>query len=448
MRTKIITASLAGIAAIAAGYSVLPRSEERAVAMMRDGNLLGALALYEDVQKAQASDPRRAMQIIIVNEEAGRPKQALEGLKRYVARWPQDTDALIKLANVAKSTMNTKIHIQALERLVALGVAGNYHHELLGLYRTAGATEKEKRLLVSLGNSSDLLAEDLARLGTLLENEGEDQQALTAFRLADQRASSSMQDVRFKLLKLLLRTKAFSEATKRATAWSMQWNEPALISEIATHLAAGAPPEYTIAFARSISGGNGNLDLAIAAELGRQGYDTLAFEILMQAARNFKPGQTRRFKGLVSAAKLGENPRAPLALLASLLSTTGRETDAAILAEQTAEAFGIDILYPLSGTLRLDVLVKRPLFGIQIALSGHNQDLARRILLLGTSRGVSDQDLQEWAEVMFRVLGVEGALHRIAEINRHERISVQTLAALETESMKHGLPLKAFIGTE
>jgi len=228
----------------------------------------------------------------------------------------------------------------------------------------------------------------------------------------------------------------------------VKWNEPALISEIATHLAAGAPPEYTIAFARSISGGNGNLDLAIAAELGRQGYDTLAFEILMQAARNFKPGQTRRFKGLVSAAKLGESPRAPLALLASLLSTTGRETDAAILAEQTAEAFGIDILYPLSGTLRLDVLVKRPLFGIQIALSGHNQDLARRILLLGTSRGVSDHDLQEWAEVMFRVLGVEGALHRIAEINRHERISVQTLAALETESMKHGLPLKAFIGTE
>ncbi|MFV0368445.1 MAG: hypothetical protein ACK5KM_08300 [Hyphomicrobiaceae bacterium] len=446
MRNNLISASIAGLVAVVAGFAVLPRGEERAVAMLRDGNLPGALALFEDIREAKENNPQRVMQKAIAEDEAGHVETALETLKRYVEQWPKDEDGLIKLASVAKSTMNTAVQTDALERLVKMGAKGSFHRELLGIYRTTNNTEKEKQLLISLGNNPDVLAEDLERLGTLLEVEGNYERALSAFRLADQRAPADMQDARFKLLLLLLKEHAFNEAVTRATTWSKLWKEPALTAEIATHFAAGAPAEYTVAFARSVSGDERDLDLVAAAELGRQGYRDIAFEILMQAARKLTPGDMRLIKKFVETAMRGEDPRAPLTLLSSLLSAANREADAALLAEEIADNFGMEVLYPLNHSLGLEVLLKRPLFGVQMALAGQNADLARRILLLGTPQGVSNRDMHQWAELMFTMLGAETALHRIIEIEKSEKIPAQTLAALEAESMKYGIPLKSVVG--
>lgn len=446
MRTDLIMAGVAGAAAIMAGVAVLPRLEERAAILTNDGDPLGALAILEEADRSVGSDRQLAMQAIRVNEEAGRAAEALQGLSRYVARWPDDEAALVKLATVAKSTMQTKLRVQALEKLVALGADGTFGQELLSLYRDAGDVEAERQLLLSLGDDPQLIAEDFERLAGLLVATGDEEQALVAYRRADARAPLKEHECRFKLLVLLLQLGQFEEVAERATQWVSQWNEPYLAAEIAVQMARRAPANYVAAYAGSLTGSKRDLDLAIAEGLAKNGYRPLAYAVLNGSVDALGSGDKRRIRKIVEVAAEAQDPRVPLTLLSHLVSSPGREADAAFLAEHISESFGLDVLYPVYQWLGFNVLTARPLFGVDVALVGKNEDLARRILLSGTPHDLSVRDARRWAELMFTMLGAERALHRVAEIYQRGDLSAQMLLALEEESEHIGIPFKAVVG--
>lgn len=445
MRTNLTLPVCIGVVALAAGFAAVPRLEERADILLRDGDPLGALALFKEAERATRDEPQLAMQVIRLNEEAGRAAETLAGLEHYVARWPGDTAALVKLAEVAKATMNTKAEIRALERLVARKREPAYQRELLGLYRETGDVRSERLLLEAMKNSAELSAEDFGRLGAMLADTGEIESALAAYRRADDRAPAKEIETRFKLLHLLLGRGHFTEATVRATRWVLGWKNPQLAGEAALRIAQSAPAKEVVTLAHAVGGDTLNLDFSVAEILAERGYRALSFEILTDAANWTDPSSERRVKRLVSAAVAGNDARAPMAVLARLLAMNGQERSAAFLAERIAESFGYDILVPLHAALGVGVLAARPMFGIEVARFGRNENLARRILLEGQPEGVPAHEAPRWAEMMFTMLGADVAMYRIAELGKHGRLSQAMRLALEDEGHKLGIPLDAVI---
>lgn len=448
MQSNMALMLAASVAAIGAGITALPRLEESADILLRDGRPKAALDLFQHAEARARDDPYLAMQVIRINEQSGRATESLAGLERYVERWPSDTVALAKLASVAKSTMNTPAQIKALDKLVALGTAGPFSRELLGLYRDTGDLQAERRLLVSLQDTIKLSADDLKRLGSIQVSFGDVEDALTAYRHADDLASAKEQVGRFKLLDLLLKHGHFGEATERAVLWISKWRDSNLATEVTLRIAETAPAKYVVALVTAVADDALDLDLSITQALADRGYHNLASEILDASARRRRLLSNARVGKLVDVAAASQNPRALIELLNEVVDTTGREGEAARLAEEIAQTFGYDVLSAVPGLLTVKLLAARPLFGVELALLGGNEILARRVLLAGQPTGVPMHQAQRWAELMFTMLGAQVALRRIEELQRHGQLPAYIQTAVDEQSLRLGLPLRAAAGVQ
>ncbi len=403
MSGKSLLPIVAGALAVITGVAVIPRTEERTVMLMRDGDPRAGLALLSG-NSSHADDPKLAMQEIRLNEAAGRVDAALEGLSRYIEKWPQDESALLKMAGVAKSAMQPEQRIVALRRLVVMKPRSLYVGELLGLYRQRGDAAGERALIAGDLDNPAWTSEDLQRVGSMFVAQGDEESAATAYRYADQRADAKEHEGRFKLLRLLVAKKKWPEASQRAARWISRWDSTYLAVEAALAVAAAGGDVLPIVKALP-AGDTRDLDLVIAAGLAGKGYRRMAISILDEVPARTPAGHVRRIGKFVEAARAAQDPRPPLTYLASLLETPGRGKDAAWLANAIADEFGIETLLPLIGDLRAEVLAERPLFGVELALAGQNQMLARQILLKTRGASVAPNQSYEFAEMMFAILG-------------------------------------------
>lgn len=387
------------VLALAAGIQFMPRGNERATMLMRDGR-------YEEaIRELVALHGERTPQILIdlynANEKAGRTEDAIGYLKSYIRLRGGDVEALKLLESYYESGRQAGPRIEALAAVVAAAPSAENVRELLGQYRLYSRFAEEEKLLASLVESDFLAPEDMERIVDLRAVRGDFGGAADIAATAEIRGLASG-NIRFKHVAFLIEAGRFQEAVARYFEWRRPGSR-SFDSRLMKMLARSGPAPVLVDFARRVRGRTPAGDLRAAAALIDHGRSDAARVLLDRWALclgHASPRLVRKYAAL--AAEIGDRAT-PMKHLLRLARASAEPSAVAELAQGIAANFGYAMLAPVRRQLTRGMLAERPVFAAELLLLEGNAEAARRFLLAADPSKMTAQEADQWAALLANV---------------------------------------------
>jgi tetratricopeptide (TPR) repeat protein len=399
-------AALLCAAGLAAGWLSVPGEPERLAMLVRDGRYQEALARLEALDADVAEEPALLYEAFALNDRFGHPQRAEAALLSYLERRPDDVDTHRRAVAFLHARNRHEAMIAVLERLAALAPDLATLDRLTRLYRLDGRIADELRLLRARaripGRARGGLAwDDEMRLGQLLAERGEGDEAIAAFVRA-QSAAPGAAEPRRALFIALVAASRFGEAAEKAKEWlaqpgSARW-ELGYYATALIRAGAAAPQVLGLAPVGGPDGDRVLADLVFAfTSEGRSDLVRAAIRSWLEAADGLGPAEMDRHLRAVVELAVGRGlARDVYVHLAAAVHDEGGPAELASLAAAVHEHFGYAGIAPVRHLLGYDALSARPLLGAALSAEEGNLIATRHFLLAVDTATLSRREALAW----------------------------------------------------
>jgi len=377
MLRQISLIAAIGIAALVTGYLVVPKGEERATMLARDGLYDAASRELSALPSSGDRAPHILMQYHLLHERQGDRGRALEALEAYISVRPHDIAAREKRAEYLLHAGQLDRYLDALAGLAAEHPKSDRIAQLLGLYRLHGRFDDELSLLRARAGSGYLEYGSLERLGALLAERGDWAAAERWLRVAVQNAPSQESSSRLRLFDVLIEQGRTAEAIRQARIWITEWRSPYLSGKLLLKMAQAGLSNKAAVLARLCVDVMPNAAFEIAAVLTAKGHMSISQQMLAQWSDRDETPTGDQLRHYVYASVQAGDVQGPFRKLVRLAGRGAEPATQARLAEELAYAYGYAALAPLRTLLSTRVLLARPLFAAELAIFDGNPHLAR-----------------------------------------------------------------------
>lgn len=407
MRSHHAVVLLMAAAGVVGAYLLLPRHEERATMLRRDGHLERALLELEGLRARGDERPHIIQQLAELNADAGFVERAIELFEGYLSQRPDDVETRDKLALLYRDNQRRDLQLAALESNFRLQPSAPRLSGLLAAYRLDGRYGDEERLLTGNLQSGFLGVSDLERAGALLAAKRDYPHALSALVAAETLSPPDAEPGRLLLAGTLLQSGRFGEAKSLAKRWIASWSTLAPSLTLCGLFADAGQSETVIEIVTDLRTKRSKepVEQHAASRLARDGHRGLARRVLelwverLDGVAVVADAELRRF---VEVAVASDAMDIGLLWLERLIGRR-EEARAAALAEQIGTSFGMVSLSGIASLHSSHVLEVNPIFGAELSLFNGNPELARRILSNVDLSRLSRDHKMLWLSAMKRV---------------------------------------------
>ena len=456
MRPHHTLIGIVGLAVLLAGYVLLPRLEERATMLARDGLYEAALRDVMALPEQHARRPQILMQLHTLHELQGNHAGALEMLEAYLAARPDDLAAREKHAELLARSDRLDAYLVALAGLVTARPRASRISQLLGLYRLHGRHQDELALLQTFAGSRHLDHMEHERLGALLAERGDWLAAEHWLALADQHAPPQAFTGRLLLVDVLVQSGKADEAYRRSLVWMNNWRNPYLTGKLLLVLgqsggtgtggaATGGtgepgPGGAAIELARKGVDLMPDATFDIAGVLTRKGHLVTAQHMLAHwAARKAEP-TGKQLRDFVYASLQAGDEQGPILMMRRLVQNGAAAVAQARMAEEMANGYGKAMLAPLRSLLSTPVLRTRPVFAAELAMFEGNVPLARWFLAEADPAALDPEQRHGWLMLLRRVETPSAVFRRLVQLWNERRLPPELLREFADEARLQGQP--------
>jgi tetratricopeptide (TPR) repeat protein len=391
------------VLALFGAYLFLPRDEERAAMLARDGFYESALREVATLPHAGSRRAEVLLQLHALQRKEGSYLEAIDSIQKYLLLRPHDFVARENLAELLLQTGQIEPYLVVSRRLVSMRPDAERVARLAGLYRLHGFFEKEFELLEDLSKTEHLGHQELQRLGAMLAERGKWSAAVRSLTLADRKAPANLNHGRLLLLDVLLQIGDKAEALQKSKSWMSTWRDPYLAAKlILVHSAAG-DTESAITLAELSADLMPNAAFDIVGVLTRGSAPELGRHLLVYWSDRVRdPGRDQWRDYVYAVLQIGD-VAAPFRMLSALTQSSAKPASRAVLAEEIANAMGLSAFGSFRELLTTDVLQTRPLFGAHLALHEGNSQLSQRYLDTVNLEDLSGEHKQLWLQLLGKV---------------------------------------------
>ncbi len=263
-RPQIVAMSAVFLAAVVAGWLLLPGEAERIAMLERDGKDREALTILEQQFAAGDRRQRTVYQLQRLYEMLGDLPKARAMLEQLGEARPRDATVQRQLAGFYRQTEDNGAYMRSLERQIDLKYSEPACRELIGMLRLAGDYAKEQATIVKCRQKGYRRTEDIVRLGQLLATDGDVQQASQLLRSVDDLKRLKSDRERLQLFAILLEAEQPREAVRRAARWAKGAKEDSLALTLIEMLVRGERQDLAVELARDVSVPGDSVSLAVA----------------------------------------------------------------------------------------------------------------------------------------------------------------------------------------
>lgn len=412
-RARLAIAAL-GLVVLIAGYSLIPRTAERAAMMMRDERIEEARAILLQAYERGDRRPNIIVELAHVHQIMGDNEASAKLLSDYIKAHAENTRAFEELLKLKRWENNPAAQRELLEALVAQYPDGPHVKQLLSIYRLLGEYDAEMRLLKRLASEQEISLEFTERLAELLVTKKEIAAAVNLLANADEQAPETWVKPRLLLLSLLIEQKQLSHAQERALRWIGLWKHDWLQLDLVKRAAILAPETFTLDLVATMSEKNPQIRFPIIGMLASEGYRGLATSALRQWSKSSAQAESHVFNQYLYAAHSLGDASGLFSALVDLANTEGAEPETARFAEFLGAIYGMAALAPVRDYLTPEVLRARPLFAAELALHDRNPFLARHYLDAAEIASLTPREQMRWFNL---TQVVEGSATVFAHLN-------------------------------
>ncbi len=226
------------IAALAAGFAMVPGEHEQWTMLVRDGRNQEALRVLEARYQAGQRDVDAVLHMHKLYMSFADVDRATQIMEAFAADHPNDPAALTLLARHYGDIQDKRREIRTLERLFVLAPSLPTAQNLLAYYRLEGAFAREEGLLRTLLANNLITANDAERLGLLLASNGDLFGARDALMRFDEIANPERIVGRFALFDVLVQIGDKTTALNKGASWTIYWRKASAHRSAGTDLPA------------------------------------------------------------------------------------------------------------------------------------------------------------------------------------------------------------------
>ena len=433
--TRIIIVCVLAVCLLAV-YLLQSGTEERLAMLIRDGRQQEASTEIKSIIASGWASPRMLATLARLQESAGEPASAAETMELFLTVSPADRDTLVWLVKAYEQSQNVPSLIDALARLAAVEPDQDVVVRLTALYRYYGRFQEERAALENFAQRATLDDAQTVRLAQLLATERKFAAAADIMRKAEQNRPSSEQ-TRKLFFGLLIEAKQYSEAAQRAQTWLVQWNKPWLATQLTLRLAQDAPADIALKLAVVAARLYPDARFFLAKSLANQGSHQVANLLLANWPADGGSYSESEIQGYVAAAAAIGGPTAVWQKFAEIRSRQSDPEAQAMFAEAIANHFGY-VSLASQPALPLEVLKRRPLFGVRLALELRRLGLAQWLLSSANPSLLSPADQSAWFNLLVSMHGMAGTLHILAALEQRKELPSGLLPAYRTLRVQFG----------
>ena len=427
-----------GCAGLLFGLLLLPKSEEHATMLARDGLYEAALVELAALRRAHPDNPQIVMQSHMLRTRQGDIPGALETMRDYLSLRPKDETARERYAELLLQSGRIDEHLSVLAGLAADFPSSARIERLAALYRLHGRHDDELELLTAFAGSRHLDWRQLERLGALLAARSDLDNARRWLDLADQRSPAAESDGRLLLLDVLIEQHMHAAAMDKAADWIKRWRSPFLASRAVLRFAQSgdiAAAGLLAAQCVELLPGAG---LQLASNFALRGQQALAQSMLAAWAKGVKALEPDDIRDFVYASRQAGDLMGPVNLLARLTQARAAPAVQAALAEEMARPFGMEVVSSLRQMLPDTVFDARPLFGAELAISEGNMILARHYFNRVDLATLNPGDRASWLSQLQRLEAPGEVLTRLATLWSQGRLPKDLVPFVAAQAKEQG----------
>lgn len=286
------------LAALVAGWLMLPGDAERIAMLARDGRNGEALALLEARFDAGDRSQHTLHELVGLYEGFGDVAKARRTLELMVAQRPRDRALARRLLQLYRDTGDQDALTATLQASIGQRFTEAACKELIGLLRRQGAFAAEAQAIQDCRRKGYRRSDDLVRLASLVAADGDFAQAALLLRGLDDRRRLTDDGDRLELLEVLLEAEQPREVTRRAIRWLKAAKQERLALAIVELLAGHGRHDLAVDVVREASKPGDALSLSIAELMIDQGQAQPAAAYLrgwLERAHDVEPSTAGRF---------------------------------------------------------------------------------------------------------------------------------------------------------
>lgn len=399
-RPQMVAMSAVFLAAVVAGWLLLPGEAERIAMLERDGKDREALTILEQQFAAGDRRQRTLYQLQRLYEMLGDLPKAREMLEALGEARPRDAAVQRQLANFYRQTEDAGAYMRSLERQIDLKYSEPSCRELIGMLRLAGQYALEQATIVKCRQKGYRRTEDIVRLGQLLATEGDVQQASQLLRSVDDLKRLKSDRERLQLFAILLEAEQPREAIRRAGRWAKASKDDSLPLTLIEMLVRNDRQDLAIELARDVSTPGDSVSLAVAEIMLDQSQIEAAQSYLrgwMQKARLSDPSIVTRF---IDAALDAEDPQLAYKVASAFGLKKLGEPQLVALGEALAAVSAKEETETVRASLSAEALASSPLLGAALELARGAPSVTSELLMKVEPDSLEDWRLALWARLM------------------------------------------------
>lgn len=420
-RPQMVAMTTVFVAAVVAGWLMLPGDAERIAMLERDGHDREALAILEERFNKGDRRQRTLFQMQRQYVQFGDLAKARRMLELLGEMRPRDLSVLRQLAYYYKQTEDGDAYMAALARQIDVKYAEEACRELIGMLRLGGHYVEEQATLVKCRLKGYRRTDDIVRLAQLVAADGDVVQASQLLRTVDDLKRLKTDRERLQLFAILLEAEQPREALRRAERWVRGHKDEALPLTLIEMLVRKERQDLAIELARNVSVPGDSVSLAVAEIMLDKSQTEAAQSYLrgwMGKAKLGDPGIVTRF---IEAALDAEDPQLAFQAASKFGFKRLPEPQLVSLGEALAAVSAKSEVEQVRQALSQDALESSPLLGAAVELQRGSSAATSELLTKVEPDSLEDWRLALWARLMaatgqaatadatLRRLGVEGA---------------------------------------
>jgi tetratricopeptide (TPR) repeat protein len=410
--------------------------EEHAAMLAGEGRHQEAIALLEARLADAPHDPELLAALGRSYAALGEVHRAVDAFDAYLVVRPDDLAAHKRQAELLLQDGLMDRYLDALARVVASQPSSSEVTRLIELFRLHGRVDDEMATLQAYAGM--LEAPQLERLGGMLAERGNWQEARRALELSDRKAPPDASAGRILLLEVLIQSDEVDQVYDRALAWMTAWRSPFLSGKLILRMAQAGLTVPASRLALKYVDMMPDETFGMVGLLANKGRQDIAHQMLVRwADRTAKPtgSQSRAF---VQASALVGDIRGPLVKFMQLVHGGAKLAAQGQMAEELANSFGKPALAPIRPLLSNEVLLTQPLFAAELSLFEGNREMARWYLNRVTPARLSPERSASWLALLHRLETDAEVFKRLAALWNDGRLPAELVPDFADQAAKMG----------
>ena len=382
---------------------ILPRREERLAMLAAEGRHEDVIALIERQLVNGTRDPQLLAALGRSYAALGEYHRAIDTFDAYLTMRGDDLAAQERQAELLLQTGSIDRYLDTLAGVVAANPTASRVTRLTEFYRLHGRIDDEIATLRVYAGRSMLDLSQLERLGAILAERADWDEARRWLELVDDQAPRDASSGRLLLLDVLIQSNEIDQAYRRAQAWMTAWHSPYLSGKLILRMAQSGlttpASKLTLKYTQTMP----EHIVEMTGLLTSKGHQKLAQQMLAQWADHTVNPTGQQLRAFVQASALIVDIHGPLRKFAQLIRSGADPATQALLAEELAKAFGKPALASIRPFMSNDALLTRPLFAAELSLFEGNVELARWFLDRTELHRLSSEQRFAWLALLGRV---------------------------------------------